>query len=182
MVSNCSIPGFRLEFWTTFQKVLYVWPIFRSGEPKLPYYFHSYQNLGLNGKQSSFTNGERLPCVKIPTWPTWCHVETLSHQATLSQYLNTISRGSGNTAPGNTSWIAFFNSDSKTALGSLESSPHLTAHAFQAYDSWRTASPWSPLPLKVNEIENIQKVSNRNTQHNQGHFNINCWVNTIYDI
>ena len=58
-----------------------------------------------------------------------------SYQASFSQYLNTISRGSGKTAPGNTTWIAFFNSDSKTALGSLESSPHLTAHTLFAYDS-----------------------------------------------
>ena len=58
-----------------------------------------------------------------------------AHLATFSQYLNTISRGSGKTASGNTSWIAFFSSDSKTAMGSLESSPHLTAHAFQANDS-----------------------------------------------
>ena len=61
----------------------------------------------------------------------------VSYQATFSQYLNTISRGSGKAAPGNTTLIAFFNSDSKTALGSLESSPHLTAHALQAYESWR---------------------------------------------
>ena len=74
----------------------------------------------------------------------------VSYQATFSQYLNTISRGSGKAAPGNTTLIAFFNSDSKTALGSLESSPHLTAHALQAYESWRTASPWGPLPLKEN--------------------------------
>ena len=79
---------------------------------------------------SLLTNGERLPCVKNINMAA-----VMSYQATFSQYLNTTSRGSGKTAPGNTSWIAFFNSDSKTVLGSLESSPHLIAHACQAYES-----------------------------------------------
>ena len=56
MVSTCSIPRFRLEILDYLPKgSVYFGNFSRCGEPKLPYYYFSERNLGVNDK--------------IPGWP-----------------------------------------------------------------------------------------------------------------